>query len=281
MSTNKISLFGGHGYIGSEFYRQCEKESVLQDKFDYVPKTSNAINFISTVHNYNVYDKPYLDIDTNLTTLLTILENGRKRYGKNFEITHISSWFVYGSQASFPVKETAPCKPKGFYSITKLASEQLLASYCETYDLKYRILRLPNVIGKDDAGAGRKKNALQYMIDTLCADGTVQLYDAPIYRDYMDVRDVARAIKLSLSSASGEIINLGSGNTHKVWDLVHFAKSIAGRGKIEYIEVPDFHKKVQTDKMWLDNTKITNLGFRPFFIVQDTITDMIRERLNG
>ena len=57
--------------------------------------------------------------------------------------------FVYG-QTQMPATEESICNPTGFYSITKRAAEQLIISYCETYGIKYRILRLCNVYGIGD-----------------------------------------------------------------------------------------------------------------------------------
>ena len=61
---------------------------------------------------------------------------------------------------NLPVNESQPCDPKGFYSITKKCAEDLLISFCNTFGVKYRIIRLCNVMGKGDKGASSKKNAI-------------------------------------------------------------------------------------------------------------------------
>jgi len=275
--NSKISLFG-NGYIGKEFVHQFGDEVIVQDKFDYASRTPKVLYGISTVHNYHVKKKPYLDIDTNLTTLVTFLENMRRIHGEKSDITFLSSWFVYGRQDFVPVKETAGCNPTGFYSVTKYAAEMLLASYCKTYNMKYRILRLCNVIGGVDEKADRKKNALQYMITELAKGRVVDyLYDTKCYRDYMDVRDVVRAIKIAMKSASGEIINIGSGNGKMVKALVKYANDeIGGKGLLGLMPVPEFHKTVQTDKMVLDVSKLKELGFTQQYSIHETIKDIIK-----
>ena len=153
-----INLFG-KGYIGTEFVRQFGADVLVNYKFDYMPVSNKVLYTISTTDNYNVHEAPHLDIDTNLTTFITFLENMRKVFGTDSEITFLSSWFVYGAQEDLPVKEDASCHPKGFYSITKYAAEMLLESYCNTFGMKYRILRLCNVIG---GGTPSKKNVKYY-----------------------------------------------------------------------------------------------------------------------
>jgi len=272
----KITLLG-NGYIGKEFFRQNKTSVVVNERHDYVPQSPKILYTISTTHNYHIFKRPHLDIDTNLSTLIAVLENARLKFGEDVDFTFLSSWFIYGRQETFPVKEDAPCRPKGFYSITKKAAEQLLASYRETYGMKYRILRLCNVIGGDDPNMGRKKNALQYMITELCKDKLINLYDGDVYREYLHVYDAAKAIKIAMSSPSGEIINLGSGIAVNIKELVKYAHNkLDGRGQIQKIPIPDFHKTVQTDKVVLDVNKIAEMGFVPKYIILEILDEIIK-----
>ena len=70
----------------------------------------------------------------------------------------------------------------------------MLKSYCRTFDINYRILRLCNVYGDSDKGVSKKKNALQYLISQLQQNKDIDLYnDGMFYRDYMYVDDVCLA----------------------------------------------------------------------------------------
>ena len=80
-------------------------------------------------------------METNLILLLRMLDNAHKKFGEDFCVNYVSTWFVYGLGEGNPVKEDTCCNPTGFYSITKLAAEQLLKSFCSTFGIKYRILR--------------------------------------------------------------------------------------------------------------------------------------------
>ena len=274
----KTTLMGS-GYIGSEFFRQNQNSVMVNERDNYVPQSSKILYTISTTHNYHIFKRPHLDIDTNLSTLIAVLENARLVYGEDVDFTFLSSWFVYGKQETFPVKENAPCNPTGFYSITKLAAERLLASYCETYGMKYRILRLCNVIGGNDPDMGRKKNALQYMISRLVQDKEINLYEGDVIRDYLNVRDVACAIKLAMSATfENGVANIGSGNGYgyNIKNLVRYAHALTKKGIINSIPVPDFHKTVQTDKMILNVEKISSLGFTPQYTIEDTIKEIIK-----
>ena len=91
------------------------------------------VYFISTVDNYNVHTDMHIDINTNLNVLMDVLKSFRES-SPDAVFNFISSWFVYGN-VPLPAKEDSHCNPRGFYSITKRAAEQMLISYCETFGL--------------------------------------------------------------------------------------------------------------------------------------------------
>jgi nucleoside-diphosphate-sugar epimerase len=190
----------------------------------------------------------------------------------------ISSWFVYG-ETEMPATEESNCYPNGFYSITKRCAEQLLISYCETFGIKYRILRLANVAGYGDKKASPQKNALQHMINELKAGRDVNVYDGGnLYRDYIHVNDAARAIKLIMEK--GEVnttYNVGNGQPLLFKDMIEYAKElIGGEGKLVPIEIPDFHRTVQVRSMWMLSDKLKSLGYTPNYDMKAIIEDMVK-----
>ena len=276
----KIQVFGGSGFVGSEFTKQ-NPGCIVNARDDYSVKEKNILYMISTVTNYHVKTNPYIDIDTNLTTLMKVLEqikNNMLQAEDGYVLNFISSWFVYG-ETEMPAHEESNCYPNGFYSITKRCAEQLLISYCETFGIKYRILRLANVAGHGDKKASPQKNALQHMINELKAGRDVNVYDGGnLYRDYIHVSDVARAIKLIMET--GEVnttYNVGNGQPLLFKDMIEYAKElIGGQGKLVPIEIPDFHRTVQVRSMWMLSDKLKSLGYTPNYDMKAIIEDMVK-----
>jgi nucleoside-diphosphate-sugar epimerase len=268
-----LVIFGSNGFVGTAFTRYVfdylsPKKVSVKGRDDYSVEKTNVVNFISTVHNYNVFTDPHLDINTNLNVLIDTLENWRKsgkaEYGcYNF----ISSWFVYGS--GHDVGEYEDCHPRGFYSITKRCAEQLLKSYCETYGLHYRILRLGNVIGPGDKKASKQKNAIQFLANEIKAGRDVEMYgDGTFYRDYIHVNDVARAIALVIEKGELDYIyNIGNGQQWNFRDILYYIRRITNSSsKIISIEQPEFHKTVQTSTFYMNVEKLRELGFQPEYL---------------
>ena len=276
----KIQVFGGSGFVGSEFAKQ-NPGCLVNARDDYSVKEKNILYMISTVTNYHVKTNPYIDIDTNLTTLMKVLEqikNNMLQAEDGYVLNFISSWFVYG-ETEMPAHEESNCYPNGFYSITKRCAEQLLISYCETFGIKYRILRLANVAGHGDKKASPQKNALQHMINELKAGRDVNVYDGGnLYRDYIHVSDVARAIKLIMKT--GEVnttYNVGNGQPLLFKDMIEYAKElIGGEGRLVPIEIPQFHRTVQVRSMWMLSDKLKSLGYTPNYDMKAIIEDMVK-----
>lgn len=284
-----INIFGGTGFVGSEYYKQVRNQNfiILNHRDNYEVSSANVVYFISTVDNYNVHTDNLIDINTNLVVLMKVLDSYRTFCEKTSEtacFNFISSWFVYGKDSgyglgSYGIDEEESCDPKGFYSITKRCAEQLLASYCETFGLNYRILRLANVLGKNDKKVSAKKNALQYLLGQLKENKPIDLYDSGnFYRDYIDVRDCARAIDLVVTKGElNSIYNIGNGVPVSFKDVIHYAKDKLGSSsEIRSIEQKDFHKKVQSSRsFYMNNDKLKDLGYTTRYHILRTIDDLI------
>lgn len=288
-----LNVFGGTGFVGTQFCNTTKNGYIKNLKDNIGVFSPDIVYFISTVDNYNVHFYPTLDIDTNLTILVKVLEN-YKAYIKSFKhpgcFNFISSWFVYGQDSGFGegargIPETDPCDPKGFYSITKRCAEQLLISYCETFNLNYRILRLANVLGPNDKKVSAKKNAVQYLLGELAQNKRVDLYDSGyFYRDYIDVRDCARAIDLVINNGElNSIYNIGNGKPIIFRDIIRYARDAMDSGsEIRTIEQKEFHKKVQSSRsFFMDNTKLKGLGYRPEYTINQTIDEIIQHILTN
>lgn len=275
---NLISVYGSSGFIGSNFCRLYSNECLKIDREKNTPESNNILYFISTVDNYNIHTNPYLDVETNLTKLIQVLE-ACKKTNKEFVFNFISSWFVYGKTTAIPANEESICNPTGFYSITKYAAEKMLASYCNTFGIKYRILRLTNIIGPDDKKASKKRNAVQYMIGCLKNNESIQIYqDGFSIRDFMDVDDCCRAIKLCLDVLPlNEIINISNSEPKTIKEIIYYAKEkLDSKSEIQSISAPEFHKTVQIKNMWLDNKKLLSYGYIPKISVLESIDRIIK-----
>lgn len=277
MTTDTVNIFGGTGFIGSRF---CElyPTTIKNSRTDYRPVTSNILYMISTIDNYNIHNDLFIDIETNLHTLMRVLNN-IDRTNKDVVFNFVSSWFVYGKNQHTPFREDdLSCNPTGFYSITKRCAEQLIISFCETFDIKYRIFRLANVLGEQDGKISKKKNALQYLVKEIVHGKDVELYyGGNVLRDYIYVDDVCHAIHHCIEYAPvNQIINIGSGKPHLFLNIIKHAIEVSNSpSKIIDITPTHFHNVVQVKDSYLDVTKLKNFGFEIKYDIDAIIHKLI------
>lgn len=258
---NKISVFGGTGFIGGTFCKLYPENVILVPRESKEFSTDQLLYFISTTTNQSVFSNLHIDIDTNLSFFVDVLE---KCKGRDVTFNFISSGFVYGNDI-IDAKETDCCNPTGFYSITKRCAEQLLISFCETFGIKYRILRIGNVYGLDKT-ISPGKNVLGYMIGLLKENKDIKLYGGGEFlKDYMIVEDICRAIKLILECESvNQVYNIASGTSMIFKDIIQSAKDILGsQSNLIATPFPEEQEYIQIKNMTMNTDKLRSLEFKP------------------
>ena len=258
---NKLSVYGGTGFIGGAFCDLYPDDIIKIAREEREPLSKDIIYFISTTTNSHVFKDLHIDIDTNLTVLMDVL-----KYCKDKDITFnfVSSAFVYGLDI-IDAKEDDVCEPGGFYSITKRCAEKLLISYCKTFNVKYRILRIANVYG-DDKTVSSQKNVLKFLIGLLKKDKPITLYDDGMQlRDYMHVDDICRALKLVIDKGEeNSIYNIAAGDPLPFKIIMEKAKEYLGsKSKFNYDDYPEFNKVAQAYNYSVNVDKLKKLGFKP------------------
>jgi nucleoside-diphosphate-sugar epimerase len=257
---SKVSVYGSTGFIGGTFCDLFPDDVIKIPREQRNPESNQVLYLISTTSNYNVLNDLTLDVRTNLNVLMETLEYCKS---KDLIFNYISTGFVYGPDILY-AKEDDPCDPRGFYSITKRAAEQLLISYCSVYDVKYRILRIANVYGNDKTISPRK-NVLGFLVELLKNHEPITLYNnGDELRDYMHVTDVCRAINLVIQKGElNSIYNIASGVALPFREIIQMVKQFIGsRSDIFSIETPKFNQLVQSKNFALNADKLISLGFK-------------------
>ena len=152
---------------------------------------------------------------------------------------------VYGYPKYLPLDENHPLNPINYYGFTKLEIERILDWYNNLTGLKYAALRYFNAAGYDKEGrinhleknpqnlipivmevaSGFRKKLEVFGNDYDTKDGTGM-------RDYIHVTDLAKAhIKAIdyLIDHDSLTINLATGDSHSVLDVIEMTKSITNK----------------------------------------------------
>lgn len=192
---------------------------------------------------------------------------------RGVKLVYVSSAAVYGDQAVLPISEGNPPNPISVYGLTKLLGEEVVRYYSR-YGLKYVILRLFNVYGPGQSS--EYAGVIKRFIDrTRMGKAPVIYGDGLQTRDFIHVRDVAEAVRLSIEKNNeNEIINIASGKPITIRELAYTI--------IKYVNPnikPIYRKQRPGDirHSYADITKARKLlGFNPRISLEQGIRELIQ-----
>ncbi len=277
----KILLTGGAGFIGSHVCEElllhhASTEVVVLDNFftgrrENVPsqfricemdmRSSQLLPFLqkekfdSIIHlaaqtmvPASIED-PLFDADLNIMGLLNVLEGARKTGVKS--IVFSSSAAVYGDNTNLPLRETEIPRPGSFYGLTKATTESYLKLYHELYGLHTTVLRFANVYGERQGLTGEggvisifAKHLSQGLPLTVFGDGTQT-------RDFVYVKDIAKALCLAVAHEGFGIFNVSTGqeiSLNKLISIFHNIFKVEPRVNYEKVRPGDIYRSVLSNK---------------------------------
>lgn len=222
-----------------------------------------VIHCASTVDNYNILSEPYLDVDTNLTGTIALLE-ACKEHKPRF--LYVSTYGVYGNLTDLPANEESRCEPLGTYPATKLCAEQFCRVYGRLYDFHFNICRLTNVYGPGDRFDNTRKGAFHYLIWNAMRGAPINIYrGGDFVRDYVYIDDAVDAlVTVARAAPAGELYLVGSGEPVRFGDLIDSVHRQTGRKSVVgAMAPPRFHDVVGIVDFTADISKLRSLGWSP------------------
>lgn len=200
----------------ANFYKIDICESALSEVFQ--KEQPDAICHLAAQHSVKIStDDPVHDANVNILGLINILQNATK-FGVK-KIIFSSSGATYGTVEKMPVDENTRQFPESPYGITKMASESYLRFWKNMYGLDFTILRYGNVYGPRQDPLGEAGVIAIFTRQILLKEPVRIDWDGEQQKDYVYVRDVARANLLSLTDGGGSTYCIAHGNGTSVNDL--------------------------------------------------------------
>ncbi|MET9466731.1 NAD-dependent epimerase/dehydratase [Streptomyces sp. NPDC006544] len=172
----------------------------------------------------------------NTVAVATICESLR-RSGCGARLVQLGCSAEYGpSQPGSSTAEDAVPRPGGPYGVSKLAATELVLGS----GLDAVVLRVFSPVGPGTpAGSplGRLAEAMRRAMQS--GDGELKLSGLGVQRDFVDVRDVARAVHAASLSAAQGVVNIGTGRAVRLRDAASVLARVAGyAGSLHELDVP-------------------------------------------
>ena len=157
-------------------------------------------------------------------TVLTALE-----HHPNTRLVLASSADVYGAPDRVPVNEDAPVRPGNVYAATKVAAEALARELTARHGAPIAILRPANQNGpRQHPGLAASAFAKQIAeAEAGLAEPVVRHGRLDAERDFLDVRDMARAYAAALDLDEGGTFNVGTGRAVAIAEILETLIALA------------------------------------------------------
>ncbi|MEZ0482156.1 dTDP-glucose 4,6-dehydratase [Planococcus sp. SSTMD024] len=317
MSTNRILVTGGAGFIGGNFIQymvekypnydiynldlltyagDLTKHQAIEALENYhflqadiadretifsVFKKYNfdfVIHFAAESHVDRSITDPGIFVKTNVVGTQVLLD-AAKEYGLK-KFVHVSTDEVYGDLEFDPTTfftEDTPLMPNSPYSASKASSDLLVRAYHETFNLPVNITRCSNNYGPYHF----PEKLIPLTISRVLSDETVPVYgDGKNIRDWLHVLDHCSAIDLVMhEGVNGEVYNIGGHNERTNLEVVKTIIGTLGKPEelIEYVTDRLGHDK----RYAIDPTKLEELGWKPTYTFETGIAQTIQWYLDN
>jgi len=272
----KILVTGGAGFIGShvvDTYLEAGHEVVIVDdlstgkkenlnpkaKFYQMDILDDKVQQvlqdekIQVVNHHAAQIKvkasledPYFDVKVNVLGSVLLLDLCR-RSGVHKFIYASSGGAMYGEAADKPFTEEQKPRPFSVYGASKMTVESYADVFSQNFGMEYVVLRYANVYGprQDALGEG---GVVAIFTHGMLHGAELQIFgDGFNVRDYVYVKDVAKANLLALSYPKNDAFNIGTGQETTTNQLFDTLASLTGYSKQALRIVPrlgDLHRSV-------------------------------------
>lgn len=206
----------------------------------------------------------------NLMINTNVVEASRRAGAR--KVTAMGTGAVYPFPSpGLPLKEDMvflgrPHPAHAGYANAKRAMLAMLEDYEEQYGLKWAYIISGNLFGPRDKFDTELGNVIPSLIrkffDAKKSGGKVQVWgDGSAQRDFLYVKDAARAALLVMSKTDGAV-NMGSGHVDSIRNVVDVLSELTGMsGRIEW----DASKPNGQGYRGYDLTKLNEIKFKPAY----------------
>lgn len=209
----------------AQFHKVDVRDAALAQVFDQAQP--EVVCHLAAQHSVKIStDMPAYDAQVNILGLINLLQCCTRAGTR--KIIFSSSGATYGTVTRMPIDEETPQHPVSPYGTTKLASEHYLGYWKDMYGLDFTALRYGNVYGPRQDPTGEAGVIAIFARSILRAEPVRIDWDGEQQKDYVYVRDVARANLLALTRGDGQAFCIATGTGTSVNGLYSSLVEITG-----------------------------------------------------
>jgi nucleoside-diphosphate-sugar epimerase len=237
VKNKNILVTGANGFVGKALLKALSTRTEFTvfgidrsdgdiSKMEFNFKNINhVIHLAARTYVPDSWQNPIPFYQTNVIGTLRVLEFC-KRCGAS--ATVLSS-YVYGEPDFLPITEKHPRKSFNPYCHSKILMEDICDYYTNTYQLSISILRPFNLYGPGQPETFLIPTIIKQVFSVAYNEVTVM--DLKPKRDFLYIDDLIKAILLSILNPSSKVLNVGSGTSYSVIEIINIIMQISGISK--------------------------------------------------
>lgn len=200
---------------------------------------SHCLHLAAQVSVTRSLEYPRASAERNVLGFVTVLESARAAGVERF--VYASSAAVYGDPETLPLTEAAGLKPLSPYGLEKLINERYADLYERVHGLPSMGLRYFNVFGPRQDPTSPYAGVIALFIERVRSGRALRVFGNGLQtRDFIFVRDVARANLAALEAQATGVCNVATGCSMSLLGLIEAVGQVYGeQPDIEFLPPRD------------------------------------------
>ena len=243
----------------AKFYEQDLSDHEKIKEIFMIEKPEIIYHLAAQIDVRKSVEDPVKDANINIINALNLLELAVKNNIKHF-IFSSTGGAIYGDTDDIPTKEGHLEQPISPYGCAKLSIEKYLNYYNKVHGLKYTCLRYSNVYGPRQNPKG-EAGVVSIFFDSMLDGKTPKIFGGLQTRDFVYVKDIARANLLALNDNKSDTYNVATSTEISINELFEKINRIFSHN---FMPIYEDIKKGEQLRSSLSYEKIKeNLGWIP------------------
>lgn len=237
---------------------------------------THVLHLAAQVSVKSSIEEPVASCGHNVQGFLNVLDCARRYQVQR--VVYASSAAVYGTPSTLPIDEQALTAPLSPYGLEKKINDQYADLYHKLYGTKSMGMRYFNVYGPRQDPASAYAGVISRFVSCVTNHQPLNVFgDGGQTRDFIFVKDIARANMRALQSDAVGVCNIATSNSVTLLELIEVLGRLAGRTP-QVTHLPEAagdirHSAADTSRMkaLLANLEITSLddGLRQLMEYRD------------
>lgn len=286
-SIENIKEFEGNEFkfLEGDIKDQNILDEIFKEKIDIIYHLAASINVQDSI------DDPKTTFFNDTVGTFNILEKARvQMFGKNSKmdgdkwimdgkekvhpckVVFMSTCMVYDKAGEEGIDENHPVKPVSPYGGSKIAAENIVLSYYNTYKLPTVVIRPFNTYGPFQKTGG-EGGVVAIFINNSIKNKDIDIFGSGEQtRDLLYVKDCARFVVMAGYSdkVNGEIVNAGTGRDVTVNELAE----IISKGRVKINHIKHIHPQSEIMKLKCNYLKAKKIiEWKPEYTLEQGIEE--------